>query len=1021
MKRHLFFTMLCIVGALDMSAQNDITDTYLQNANLSTVNSGWTYYSDAFKYTDWKTDGDVPVVEFYSQWNAGNPVSITQKNFKFSQTITLPAGDYRIAVNAFYRNGNGDGTNPDKAWIFAGEKKQNVKALTSAGVASYTGSSDLYKAANAFSRGDFSNAFDFSLDTETTIELGFQGFFNTSLSWCILGPVKLYQYDLESYLVDYRSKVAEATELTSKKMNAAVLQALNNAMVDESSFSTSAQVQAAILTLDEAITAANASIANYEAIDALFDKYAGYAATLDADGQAAYDASAFEAAYNIGTLTSIENDALDTQLSNMLANAAKAQTSDGAIMTYAIFNPSFELGNYNGWTTTVSNDTGARSNSNATYTMAGCDGDWLFNTWSTGYPVTQTVTGLPEGVYELKAIFATDAGQTFELKGNTVTANGTSVDKGTGVEVTASNILVTDGTLTISAGTTNQFWYKVDNFRLTLVSGVSVETYWNQIDALLAEAADLDPDPNSITASNLDTEVGNAQERTHTETDIDLLKSTIESLSNAIQASKASIIANDVLPQMKALTESTNFYTNEAYQAYYGQWQAKYDAGTLTYEEATALQDPYIITGWHANVTVDNFLLSVWDTNPDFNNADYYINTWSIEGVSDGSEFKVPFFEYWTGDANSLGAKTLTATMNDITPGDYKVTAWVRVRYSDGVTDAPTGITMKVNEGEPVDVCAGEPVTGSQFYIGEFTAEGTVGEDGTLTFSFDIDESNNISWLSFQNVMYTSMEEDMPFSIRDDEAYDYTQETDEPITVLLVRNIHAGDFNTMVLPFSMNAEEIENVFGHGTHVYLAESFNTETQTIALRTPEFENDGVGVEKITANVPFVVKPTFKDSNGEDMSNWTADGVMIEGRYIVSSETANPAYVGDGIALIGNYDYNYQLYELGASRYIIGYDYDLTVTMVEEPKAMLYYVDSEICINPTYAYFALIGATAQTEGSKTIGFDVNGEATGIAVVEDGDIQLHNGKIFDISGREVKNPARGIYLINGKKVMIK
>ena len=108
-----------IMMAGSMWAQTDVTSTSLTNADLSTVDNGWTYYSAAFKYTDWKTDGDVPVVEFYSQWNPGSPVSITQKDFKFSQSVTLPAGYYRLAVNAFYRNGAGDGTNDNKAWIIS--------------------------------------------------------------------------------------------------------------------------------------------------------------------------------------------------------------------------------------------------------------------------------------------------------------------------------------------------------------------------------------------------------------------------------------------------------------------------------------------------------------------------------------------------------------------------------------------------------------------------------------------------------------------------------------------------------------------------------------------------------------------------------------------------------------------------------------------------------------------------------------------------------------------------------------
>ena len=179
----------------------------------------------------------------------------------------------------------------------------------------------------------------------------------------------------------------------------------------------------------------------------------------------------------------------------------------------------------------------------------------------------------------------------------------------------------------------------------------------------------------------------------------------------------------------------------------------KYAAGTLTKAEAGALQNPDVVTGWHEAITVDNFLLSAWDTNPDFNEAPYYINTWSVEGDNDGTGFHVPFFEYWTADANVLAARTLTGTLEKIPEGIYDVKAWVRVRTSNGKGD-PTGITMQVGDGDPINVSAGQQVGTSQFYLNEFVAQGKVTEDGILKVKFIVAEDNTISWLSFKNVWY---------------------------------------------------------------------------------------------------------------------------------------------------------------------------------------------------------------------------------------------------------------------------
>ena len=483
MKKKLQFlcslvALMCV--SLVAKAQTDITDDYLTNANLGTVDTGWSYYSDAFKYTDWKTDGDVPVVEFYSQWNEGNPISITQKDFKFSQTITLPAGDYRIAVNAFYRNGNGDGTNPDKAWIFAGENKQNVYALTSAGVASYTGSNDLYKAANAFSKGNFSNAFDFSLDEETEIEVGFQGFFNTSLSWCILGPVKLYKYTLDDYLADYQTYVNAAQALYDSQMDANVLAALKAAVVDKSTFTKSSEVTAAIATLNEATIAANNSIADYARVKTLIDAAKTKAEALDADGKAAFNITSIETAYADGSIENI--DEAISGITTALATAVKAQTTAGADFTGAIINNGFEFGNTDGWTTIASNDTGARSTSNDIYKTTGSTGDWLFNTWSKGTPITQAIEGLPNGIYRLGASLTTNGGGMVFLTANGGHNEGEACDDASVFHACTYEFEVTDGTATIGAigGSDTgyvedgQWWYKADDFQLTLVRTIDV-------------------------------------------------------------------------------------------------------------------------------------------------------------------------------------------------------------------------------------------------------------------------------------------------------------------------------------------------------------------------------------------------------------------------------------------------------------------------------------------------------------------------------------------------------------------
>ena len=282
-----------------------------------------------------------------------------------------------------------------------------------------------------------------------------------------------------------------------------------------------------------------------------------------------------------------------------------------------------------------------------------------------------------------------------------------------------------------------------------------------------AQALAADEDPISAKALADLTDAIN----TYAEDKVLVDDATAESIEEAIAALKAATDAAILSKQAAAalagiltVLESTNVYTQtayEAYQAYFDELAAKFEAGTLT----ETVVNPCATQGWHSANNYDDYLLSAWTIGgaqcKDFDTA-LYINTWSNEGAGDGTNFTVPFFEYWTGDANSLGANTLEATVTDLAAGTYNVTAWVRVRAKNNTAAADaTGITLSVNDGDAVDVTEG--ATTGQFNLAEYTATGVVGEDGILKITFNVTAENNISWLSFKNVVY--VKEDIPTAV----------------------------------------------------------------------------------------------------------------------------------------------------------------------------------------------------------------------------------------------------------------
>ena len=393
------------------------------------------------------------------------------------------------------------------------------------------------------------------------------------------------------------------------------------------------------------------------------------------------------------------------------------------------------------------------------------------------FTISQIAEGAPKGIYAVTAqgfyrqdtdgdfalpyFFANDEKADFPLKTgseNNMGDAGNSFDNGLYTIDPIYVEVAENGTLTVGTKSeTANFWCIWDNFKLTYY-GANATMDEVKNGAIVKELAELRAKAQNMLADievdAVKNAINEALTATASVTGTEAITAAIATMKAVIEKGEASIIAKNVLPKMKQLTEETNLYTAEALNAYYTQWEVKYLDGSLTKTEATTnLQDPFLVTSWHANAAANTLLMSAWDETP-MNWNSYHLNTWSTEGGSDGSNFVVPFIEYWTGDGESLAEKTLTATMNGLKEDTYKVTALVRVRTKNGASAPAYGITLQVNNGDAVDVCGGAQVGNSQFYLQEFEANGAVTENGELKIKFNVAADNNISWLSFKNVKF---------------------------------------------------------------------------------------------------------------------------------------------------------------------------------------------------------------------------------------------------------------------------
>lgn len=198
--KHLLTMALLAIGVSNAWAQKDITSTYITNADLATNTSGWTKvgFGDPAKQTNSGT-----AVEAYAGWGA-----LDLNNYSLTQSITLPAGSYRLTGSAFFRQGLNYNTDAAKslAYLKAGSQQVKLTTLGSEKAKAYANSQA--EAAGVLSAGMYVNSVDFTVATDgTVVEIGYVGTFDLKQSWCLVSGVKLYDMNEDPAGLDYSTKI----------------------------------------------------------------------------------------------------------------------------------------------------------------------------------------------------------------------------------------------------------------------------------------------------------------------------------------------------------------------------------------------------------------------------------------------------------------------------------------------------------------------------------------------------------------------------------------------------------------------------------------------------------------------------------------------------------------------------------------------------------------------------------------------------------------------------------------------
>ena len=193
------------------------------------------------------------------------------------------------------------------------------------------------------------------------------------------------------------------------------------------------------------------------------------------------------------------------------------------------------------------------------------------------------------------------------------------------------------------------------------------------------------------------------------------------------------------------------------------------------------------------------------------------------------------------------------------------------------------------------------------------------------------------------------------------------------------RTIKEG-FNTVVLPFDLTANQVQTVFGMGTEVY---AFSENSEDANDITINFNKVVAGT--ISANVPVLVKATAA-SNEQ----------VFKGVQVVAP-TADVNVAGKNIDFVGTYA---PIAAIAKGDYFIG-------------NGAIYKSAGNTSMKAFRAYLKVKNANADVK------LFIDGIETGISEING--TAVENGAIYNLAGQRVSNAQKGIYIVNGKKVVVK
>lgn len=235
--------------------------------------------------------------------------------------------------------------------------------------------------------------------------------------------------------------------------------------------------------------------------------------------------------------------------------------------------------------------------------------------------------------------------------------------------------------------------------------------------------------------------------------------------------------------------------------------------------------------------------------------------------------------------------------------------------------------------------------------------------------------------------------------------------------MILRRTFNGGKWNSLVLPVSLTKEQFHEAFGSRAQLSEIDRVTNEgnNRIINFKTVRKSDDGIYLKENTPYIIYIDEAETEKHPADEQYESIEDGVVQGPIYIVNSGVDYQMKNDKSTEIKVTSEETPELSYLGS--YV--HDQSLPIGCYIFSNGNLFHTSKEYQMK---AYRCWIDY--QTDDDTPLAkFSVNNTATGIDCITD-NIENADSHIYNISGQKIENTdnlPEGIYIINGKKLIIK